>query len=357
METAQVAQLSPLQSPGVILSRRSFIGSCALLAAAPLVAAESRIKVGFLGLAHSHALGKYRAIQVQDAYEIIGAAEPDEKVRQQFAPLSPSFLSTEELLQRASLVVVESPVRHLAAHALRALRAGRHVHVEKPPADNLADVQEMTRLAREKKLAFQTGYMWRYHPGCQKIFEAARAGWLGDIYLVRVTMNTHLASDRRGEWAQFKGGGMFELGSHLVDFLVRLLGKPGKVHSVLRTHGHTDDLKDNNLAIFEYPKTLALVTNNTLQPNAFAHRSIEVCGTNGTAMMNPIEPPTLDLDLAKAAGPYTAGRNKISLPQHERYVGDFIELAQVISGKARPAVTLQEEVLVQEVLLEVCGMN
>ena len=45
--------------------------------------------------------------------------------------------------------------------------------------------------------------------------------------------------------------------------------------------------------------------------------------TNGTATLQPIEPPTLTLDLAKSAGPYTKGTQNVPLPAHQRYEGDF----------------------------------
>jgi predicted dehydrogenase len=68
---------------------------------------------------------------------------------------------------------------------IAALQAGKHVHLEKPPAARLADIQAVVALAREKKLLLQTGFMWRYNPGFLAIFEAARKGWLGDVFLVR----------------------------------------------------------------------------------------------------------------------------------------------------------------------------
>ena len=68
------------------------------------------------------------------------------------------------------------------------------------------------KLAREKKLVFQTGYMWRFHPGLDRIIDAVQHGWLGDVFLVRAQMNSLVEAKRRPEWAEFKGGSMFELG-------------------------------------------------------------------------------------------------------------------------------------------------
>ena len=51
---------------------------------------------------------------------------------------------------------------------------------------------------------------------------------------------------------QFAGGGLFELGSHLVDALVRLLGEPRAVTPFLRKHGDfADDLKKQYLEFLQ----------------------------------------------------------------------------------------------------------
>ena len=342
------------------MKRRDFIlttAAAGFAAVLPVHAAEARrIRVGFLGVAHSHALEKFRILRESADYELIGICEESDKVREPFAKLGASFISQDELLQRAELIVVESAVRDHARHAKLALTAGKHVHVEKPPAATMRECEELVRLAREKKLLLQTGYMWRFHPGLNAAIEAARNGWLGDIFLVRAQINTHLDAQRRAEWAEFKGGSMFELGCHLIDAVVRLLGKPTQIASH-RQHRGGDNLADNCVAVFEFQKAQAIVTSSVLQPNASAHRFLEILGTNGTARVQPIEPPGLTFDLAKAAGPYKAGVQKIELPAYRRYVGEFVELASAIRSERALSGTLDHELQVQEALLRACEME
>ena len=115
---------------------------------------------------------------------------------------------------------------------------------------------------------------------------------------------------------------LFELGSHLIDVLVRLMGRPGRIVSTLKTHGpFRDHLEDNTVAVFEFPRALGIISAATLQPDAGRHRSFEVLGTKGTAIVQPIEPPGLTIDLSKAAGPYHAGVNEVRLPTYRRYGG------------------------------------
>jgi predicted dehydrogenase len=150
---------------------------------------------------------------------------------------------------------------------------------------------------------------------------------------------------------------MFELGSHLVDATVRLLGKPRSVTPFLRRHGRSDDtLKDNNIAVLEYERATAVLCNTALHRSGTPARSFEVLGTNGTAALQPIEPPTLAIDLAEASGPYQKGLQKPPLPPYQRYVGDLIELAAAARGERPLSVSLEDELLVAETLLRVSEM-
>jgi predicted dehydrogenase len=327
------------------------------LGAASTGPAKQRIRIGFLGATHSHAIGKLEVVQASPDFQLIGVCEDSPAAKQSCEKLGAKLMPQEELLARTEVVAVESAVRDHARHALLALKAGKHVHVEKPPATTLMELQEIVAVAREKKRVLQTGYMWRYNPGFTTIIEAVRQGWLGEVFMVRAHMGNNLATPRRPEWAEFKGGSLYELGSHLLDVIVRLLGKPKAVTSTLRRHGNaTDDLKDNNFVILEYDKALAVLTNTALQDTKLAQRSFEVLGSNGSAVVRPIEPPALEIELVTAAGPYHKGLQAVSLPKYKRYEADFVVLAAAVRGERPLSVTLDEELVVQETLLEASEM-
>jgi predicted dehydrogenase len=339
------------------LSGAAIAGTALALTAAESSAASPRIPIGFLGATYSHGPDKIKLAMVSPDWEFIGVCENADAGRQTCAKLGAKLITQEELFQRARVVAVESDVCDHASHALLALKAGKHVHLEKPPAMKLADMQAVVALAREKKLLLQTGFMWRYNPGFTAIFEAVRQGWLGDIFMVRGYISNNLAPARRPEWSEYGGGSMFELGSHLVDATVRLLGKPRAVTPFVRHHGKFDDaLKDNNAAVLEYDRALAIITNTALQPGGAPPRSFEVLGTNGSATLAPPEPPALTIDLAKAAGSYKKGGQKVPLPAYQRYEADFAELAAAVRGQRSPSVSLDDELLVAETVLRVSNM-
>lgn len=348
-------------------SRRCFlrtVAAAALLgsAAARLPAAEPptdrrRVRVGFLGVSYPHFAAKYKLLSESPDWEVVGLCEEDAAVRAH-GPADTRWLEAKQLFAEAEVIVIESALRDHGRDALRALAAGCHVHVEKPPAHTLATMRRIVKLAREKRRWLQVGYQWRYHPAFLWMEEAVRRGWLGEIFQVRGSIHTQLATGRRAEWSMFAGGALFEQGSHLIDPLIRLLGQPRAVTPFLQTHGRTGDkLRDNNVAVFRFDRALGVITNSAAwQPNAGSHRAFEILGSNGSAVLRPIEPPTLQVDLARPAGPLQAGSQSIALPPFERYVGDFAELAAAVRQEKPLRISLNEELLVHEWLLRACRM-
>lgn len=348
------------------MKRREFLkvglGGVALAASHPAFAAvnepaPARIPIGFLGVTYSHGPDKVRIAMSSPDWEFVGVCDDSPAGREICERLGAPRVSRDELFRRARVVAVESEVRDHAAHALAALSAGKHVHLEKPPATTLAEIRAVVAMAREKNLLLQTGFMWRYHPGFQAIFEAVRQGWLGEVFLVRGYISNHVAPARRPEWAEFAGGALFELGSHLIDASVRLLGKPLRTQSTLRRHGPFEDtLKDNNVVVMEYERATVVLVNTALQTASTPARSFEVLGRRGTATLQPIEPPTLAVDLTQAAGPYRSGAQKVEMPAYRRYEGDFVELAAAVRGERPLTASLDQELLVAETLLQVSEM-
>lgn len=316
---------------------------------------RTRIRTGFLGVAYSHAEEKIRLVRESKELELVGVCDEDPVLRDKYAARGISVLAEASLLERAEVVVVESSVQKHAEFARRALMAGRQVHLEKPPAERMSEFEELLELARSRRRLLQVGYMWRHNPGLNALLDLVRKGWLGDVHFVRGTLNTTPDPRRREEWSQFKGGVLFELGSHLVDFVVRLMGSPEGVTSFLKTHGSsTDSFQDNTVAVLEYPRVTAVLCCSALQPNASEHRSVEVVGTHGTARVQPLEQPVLEVDLVATAGPYARGKHRVTFPRYQRYEGEFVELAKCIREGTELPVTLEMEKQVQETLLRVC---
>ncbi|WP_432541453.1 Gfo/Idh/MocA family protein [Kineococcus sp. SYSU DK002] len=96
--------------------------------------------------------------------------------------LTPAGLLADE---DVDAVLVATPGRH-AAHAVTALRAGKHVLAEKPFALSAEEVREAVAVARRTGLHLQVGYM-KVHDRSVQVVEDALPG-LGDVRLVQISV-------------------------------------------------------------------------------------------------------------------------------------------------------------------------
>jgi predicted dehydrogenase len=113
----------------------------------------------------------------------------DEDLRTTFAARYPGARVTgsfDELLAADDVegVVVATPVPTHYALAKRALEAGKHVLVEKPPAMRASEIDELVALADERGLVLMPGHLLLYHPGVRKLKQLIDAEELGEVLCV-----------------------------------------------------------------------------------------------------------------------------------------------------------------------------
>jgi predicted dehydrogenase len=347
------------------MKRREFLSlaATATLAGPSLGdASKPRIKIGQIGVGHAHAT-KLAAYRRSPNYEVIGIVEPDEALRKK-AQSVPAFkglpwMTRDELLNVPGLqaVLVETRVRDLLDNAAACVAAGKHVHIDKPPGDSLTKLRQIFDAATKQKLMVQMGYMYRYNPGVVLLREFLRKGWLGEPFAVHAVMGKVVDPPDRRDLAKFTGGIMFELGCHVLDTVIAILGKPTAVTSHARQVSNLDDkLDDHVLGVFEYPKAVATVTASAVEVDGSARRHLVVCGTEGTFHIQPLDNPIARVTLSKPRDDYKRGGQEIILPKFERFVADAADMANVIRGEKAHDWTPEHDLIVQEALLKACGM-
>ncbi len=82
----------------------------------------------------------------------------------------------------------------LAKEAFRALRAGKHVLVEKPMAANASQATRLIKIAEENGLHLTVGFLMRFIPGLQRIREAVEKRRIGDLVCA--------TAKRVGQWPE-----------------------------------------------------------------------------------------------------------------------------------------------------------
>ncbi len=352
-------------------SRRSFLAASAAgaLASGSLSAATRAtagpIRVGQIGTKHAHASGKIATFRkFPELFEVVGVVEADTERRRQVQDARPwsglNWMTEEELLNTPGLegVAVETEIDDLLATAERCIAAGKHIHLDKPAGTSLPHFRKVCAAADDQQLMIQMGYMYRSNPAFRFLFRAVREGWLGDVFQVHCEMSKKVNDGTRAELAAYPGGSMFELGCHLLDAVVTVLGAPQNVTSFNRnTRPDFDNLQDACLAVLEYPRATATVRSAVCEVEGFRRRQFVVCGTKGSIVIQPLEPFQLTLTLESAAGGYERGTRQVELPASTgRYDGDMQHFAAVIRGKEPAEYSTAHDLAVQEAILRAGDM-
>lgn len=354
--------------------RRQAIRTMGLLGLAPWIAGTvrgaegvvrggGRIKVGQIGVAHAHA-SKLSVYRESKDYEVVGLCEADPELRRraekQAAFRGVPWMTQEQLLDAPGLqaVLVETEVKDLLRVAEACVARGKHVHIDKPAGESLPHFRRVLDSATRQGLMVQLGYMYRYNPGFVMLREFLANGWLGDVFEIHTVMSKVVGDDDRKRFAQYPGGILFELGGHVMDAVIHVLGKPEEVVSY-RQHASAipDTLLDNMLAVLRYPKALATVKTSAMEVEGFDRRHFVVCGTEGTFHIQPLDAPAVRLSLAKERPGYKRGTQEIALPKYTRYVGDAADMARVVRGEKRFEFTPEHDLAVQTALLQACGVS
>jgi predicted dehydrogenase len=211
--------------------------------------------------------------------------------------------------------------------------------------------------AEERGLTVQMGYMLRYNPAFQLLFQAHREGWLGEILEIDAMMGKLADPATRRNIGALPGGGMFELACHVIDAAVTLLGKPSEVHAFSTPTQPGGAVKDNQLAVLVYPKTTVTIRCNHADPFGGPRRRFQVAGTLGAMEIQPLESGKATLSLSSNCGPWKKGVQPIALPVRKgRYDEEFIDLAHVLRGEKTLHWSAAHDVAVHETVLRAAGL-
>jgi predicted dehydrogenase len=240
--------------------------------------------------------------------------------------------------------------------ARRCIEAGKHVHLDKPGALKHDEFKAMRLEAEKRGLTVQMGYMLRYNPAFELLFQAVREGWLGEITEIDTAMGKLADPRTRKKIGELEGGGLFELGCHIIDATMTILGKPASV-TAFSTPTGSDDVKDNQMAVLKYAKATAVIRCNHTDPFGGPRRRFNVTGTEGTFEIVPLEGGKVNLSITKARGAYKKGAQSFQLDvQKDRYAAEFVDLAKVVRGEKKLAWDAAHDIAVHETVLRAAGV-
>jgi UDP-N-acetylglucosamine 3-dehydrogenase len=124
-----------------------------------------------------------------------------------------AYTDSSQMLKRKDIeaVTVCTWSTALAGEALRALKSGKHVLVEKPMANNVQEARKIVNLANRNQRRLMVGFLMRYIPGIQRIKEAIGKGEIGTL--------VYATARRVSQWPERIGdvGVVKDLAIHDID--------------------------------------------------------------------------------------------------------------------------------------------
>lgn len=278
-------------------------------------------------------------------------------------------MTLDEILNDPTIeaVTVETDEIHLTKYAQMAAESGKHIHMEKPGSQNLADFEKLIDTVKKNGKTFHIGYMYRYNPYISDLIKRVRNGELGDIFSVEAHMSRTDNTEVREWLSSFKGGMMFYLGCHLVDLVLQIQGTPKEIIPFNTSTGFNGiNSEDYSMAVMKYENGVSFVRIAATEVGGFYRRQLVVMGENGTVEINPMEGKseiretkytllTKKIERLKNADGSTSKNNYTSDP-FDRYISMMTSFAEMVRGEKENPYTADYELELFKTILKCCGI-
>ena len=128
------------------------------------------IKAGVLGAGH---LGKIhlRLLEASEYYQLVGFYDTDTKNAKALAKEKgfTFFKSATDLIDACDMIDIVTPTLYHHQMALKAIRAGKHIFIEKPITNSLDEAKEISQIAKENQVLGQVGHVERFNPAFKAV--------------------------------------------------------------------------------------------------------------------------------------------------------------------------------------------
>ena len=266
---------------------------------------------GFMGRTHAHALRAMPLFYPGAGFraEIAGICSRRlEKVREAAEELNVPYYTDDyrQLLAREEIdaVSVCTPNALHEEIALAALKAGKHLYIDKPLADTAQGARRIADQAKKSGVFTRMVFNNRYLPVTLRARELVDQGRIGRVlsFEGRYLHSGSIDPNKPIGWKQtLQGGVLLDLGSHVLDLITWLCGYPEAVFCAQRTlydtrptreGGATRDLSDDQtLMLLRLPGgAMGQVEASKIATGANDELTVEIRGEKGALAFDLMQP-------------------------------------------------------------------
>lgn len=261
---------------------------------------EKKLRFGILGcglIADFHA----NALRAIEYAELVGAADNSIERAKQYAERYDikAYANYEEMLadDKIDAVCICTPSGFHAENAIQALKANKHVVLEKPMALTVEDTEKIIAETKKTNKLLTVISQLRFSKDVNRVKNLVKEGAFGQLVFCDLNMRYwreptyYSSSPWKGTIKMDGGGALMNQGVHGIDLMLYIAGDAKVVKSVNRTAFHDIEVEDASVSILQFENgAMGTVSGSTCTYPGF-ERTFEILGTEGCAILreNKIE--------------------------------------------------------------------
>lgn len=325
---------------------------------------DGKVGFGIIGLgmiSETH----YAALQNQENCYLVGGFNKNREKADAWASkhgCCKAFYSLEDLLAdpEVDAVSIATPSGKHFEPALAAIRAGKHVLIEKPMEITEEKIRTLIDEAKAHQVLLCGIFQSRFQDAPRLFKKAVEEGRFGRITLADAQFKWYRTQEYydsgawRGTW-EVDGGGVFmNQGIHAIDLLLYILGEdPVEVSAYAATLAHERiEVEDTAAAVLKFPSgAIGMIEGSTgAYPGSL--KRVEICGTDGQVVLEEDSitkwefreerPEDAEIRARFASSTSVGGANDPKAISCIGHIREFADVADAILRGTQPYITGEE---------------
>lgn len=220
-----------------------------------------KVRIGIIGMGRM-GITHYSIINTHPAVEIVSVSDTSNLILdmlKKYIPQLKTYTDYKDQLNAGDLdgiiVCTPSPLHHPVCKL--ACEKGIAVFCEKPFTTDPAQAMELAEMFEKANLVNQVGYVYRYDPVFDEVKKLIGQGAIGKVCHVNADfLSATIVKEQSGKGWRAKrengGGALFEMGSHVIDLMEFLFGKPEKLVGSMTNKVYSENVEDIVSADIQY---------------------------------------------------------------------------------------------------------
>ena len=312
------------------------------------------IGAGWPGQAHAKGYGEVGGFKLVAVADLI--PERRTKLIAEFG-IAKEFNDAKELIADREIDVVSVCLpNHLHAPVtIAALKTGKHVLCERPPAINSKEAKKMQVAAEKSGKVLLYGLQRRFGGGEQAAKQAIEKGYAGEIYHARVSWMRTRGIPRGTGWftdkKQSGGGALIDLGLSVLDLGWWILGQPTPLSVSASVHKRFGlEVEDAGFALVQFEGGKSLELSASWAINQPPHQQGTGCRLMGEQGMVDVYTPEGAMIYRQFSEKGDATATALKPPKVQGHVAMMRHFRQCILGEAKPSAGAAEGVMLMRMM-------